>query len=226
MDLKKALDNINVKADWIGLREVKESTTYRIIRDSNPESNSTTMDHGVMVEVLVDGQFGYFAVNDISYDSIQYAADNAFTQAKNASKYSVHSFTEEVRPKSVGEYQSPYKIKDIPLDSLMDTLVESNKLLKGSKKIVSAISMARLVDMDMKFVSTNGSNFSQSFMYVGPAFRAIAQEGKVVQSRSYMDQCMQAGMEVFGPDVVFPKCENICKDAVELLSAGEWNRKT
>ena len=221
MNLKKALDNINVKADWIGLREVKESTTYRIIRDLNPESNNTTLDHGIMVEVLVNGQFGYFATNNISYDAINEAANKACIQALNASEYSVHSFTESVRPKSTGEYKSPYKIKDIPLKSLMDTLMKSNKTLKGSKKIVSAISMARLVDMDMKFVSTNGSDFSQSFMYVGPAFRAIAQDGNIVQSRSYMDQCMQAGMEVFEENNVLSRCENICKDAVELLSAKE-----
>ena len=45
MDLKKILDQININADWIGLREVKETTTYRIIRDLNPESNNTSLDH-------------------------------------------------------------------------------------------------------------------------------------------------------------------------------------
>ena len=226
MNLKKALNNINIKADWIGLREVKESTTYRIIRDLNPESNNTTLDHGIMVEVLINGQFGYCATSNISYEAINDAANKAYIQALNASEYSVHPFTESVRPKSIGEYQSPYKIKDIPLNSLTDTLMKSNKVLKGSKKIVSAISMARLVDMNMKFVSTNGSDFSQSFMYVGPAFRAIAQDGNVIQSRSYMDQCMQAGMEVFEENSVLSRCEGICKDAVELLTAEECPTET
>ena len=36
INLKKALSNINIKADWIGLREVNETTTYRVIRDLNP----------------------------------------------------------------------------------------------------------------------------------------------------------------------------------------------
>ena len=221
LNLKKALDSINIKADWIGLREVDETTTYRVVRDLNPESNHTTSDHGIMVEVLVNGQFGYYATNNLSYDSINNAAKKAHEQALNASKYSVHSFTENVRPKSTGEYHSPYKIKNQALDSLMDTLVESNKALKNSKKIVSAISMARLVNMNMRFMSTNGSNFSQEFMYVGPGFRAIAQDGNIVQSRSYTDQCMQAGMEVFDKEQVINRCENICKDAVDLLSADE-----
>ena len=42
IDLKKALDNINIKADWIGLREVKETTTYRIIRDLSANSFAKT----------------------------------------------------------------------------------------------------------------------------------------------------------------------------------------
>ena len=149
VNLKQALDKINIKADWIGLREVNEKTTYRVIRDLNPESNHTTSDHGIMVEVLVNGQFGYYATNNISYDSINNAAERAYHQALNASKYSVHSFSENVRPKSIGEYKSPYEIKEQALDSLMDTLIKSNKALKGSKKIVSAISMARLVNMNM-----------------------------------------------------------------------------
>ena len=117
MNLKKILDSIKIKADWIGLREVKESTTYRVIRDLNPESNSTSIDHGIMVEVLVNGQFGYCASHDLSPEAIKIAAESACVQAKNASRFSIHSFTEKVRPKSVGEYNSPNSIKDIPLSN-------------------------------------------------------------------------------------------------------------
>jgi len=221
LDLKNVLSKINIKADWIGLREVKESTTYRIIRDLKPESNNITIDHGVMVEVLVNGQFGYYGTHDISLDAIKNAANKACKQAFNASKFSVHSFTEDVRPQTTGEYRSPYKIKSVELDELMGTLIESNKILKKSKKVVSALSMARLVDMDMRFVSSNGSDFSQSFMYVGPGFRVIAQDGNIIQSRSYTDQCQQAGMENFNKENILSKCSSLCKEAVELLSAEE-----
>ena len=221
ISLNKALDKINIKADWIGIRQVKETTSYRIIRDLKPETNNTSIDHGIMIEVLVNGQFGYCGTHDISYDSIQRAAEKASIQAENASKYSICSFTEEVRPKSVGEYMSPYELKDIPLSDLMDTLIESNKILRGSKKIASAVSMARIVNMDMNFVSSNGSNFKQSFMYVGPGFRVIAQDGKIIQSRSYTDQCQQAGMENFNKEKVISKCTDLCKESVELLSAKE-----
>ena len=226
LDLKKILSKINVKADWIGLREVNEETTYRVIRDSNPESDSTFVDHGVMVEVLVNGQFGYYGTHMLNENAIIRAAEKACEIAVSASKYSIFPFSEKVRPASVGKYSSPYKMKNMPLDDLMDTLLKSNKALKGSDKIISAISMARLVNMQMKFVSTNGSDLEQEFMYVGPGYKAIAQDGNVIQSRSYTDQCQQAGMEVFNAGNVIPRCESICQEAVELLNAEECPSET
>ena len=226
LDLKKILSKINVKADWIGLREVNEETTYRVIRDLNPESDSTFVDHGIMVEVLVNGQFGYYGTHMLNENAIIRAAEKACEVAVSASKYSIFPFSEKVRPASVGKYSSPYKMKNMPLDDLMDTLLKSNKALKGSDKIISAISMARLVNMQMKFVSTNGSDLEQEFMYVGPGYKAIAQDGNIIQSRSYTDQCQQAGMEVFNVDNVIPRCESICREAVELLNAEECPSET
>ena len=87
LDLKKILSNINIKADWIGLREVDETTTYRVIRDNNPESDNTFIDHGIMVEVLVNGQFGYYGTHMLEESSIIKAAEKAHAIALNASKY-------------------------------------------------------------------------------------------------------------------------------------------
>ena len=226
LDLKKILSNINVNADWIGLREINETSTYRIIRDLNPESDSTVIDHGVMVEVLVNGQFGYYGTHRLEESSIIKAAEKACEVASSASKYSIFPFTDKVRPAAAGLYKSPYKIKNLPLDELMDTLISSNKALKDSEKIVSAISMARLVNMKMRFVSTNGGDLEQEFMYVGPGYRAIAQNGNIIQSRSYTDQCQQAGMEVFNKELVIERCNSICKEAVELLDAEECPNET
>ena len=220
-DLQKALSNINISADWIGLREVQETSTYRVIRDGNPESNSINLDHGVMVEVLINGQFGYYGTHKLDYDSILNAAKKACDVAKNASKYSIYSYDDSVRPKAEGIYNSPYQIKDYDLGDLTDLLLKSNNALKGNSKIVTATSMARIVDMNMKYVCSNGSNLEQNFLYVGPGFRAIAQDGNIIQSRSYTDQCQQTGMEVFNESFVIKKCESICKEAVELLSAEE-----
>ena len=69
-DLKANLNSINISADWIGLREVRETKTFRFIRDLNPQSNAKVDSHGVMVEVLNQGQFGYAATSDLTSSGI------------------------------------------------------------------------------------------------------------------------------------------------------------
>ena len=108
MSLYKLLEQIKLDADWIGLREVKEKSTYRVIRDGNPQENTSHISHGIMVEVLIDGQFGYYATNDLSVRAIQNAAFQAKEQAQQAAKYSIFKFSEDARPKSVGSYNSSY----------------------------------------------------------------------------------------------------------------------
>ena len=91
MNLKDAISRIDISADWIGLREYKENTTYHMIRDKNPLSNETHIDHGIMIEVLKDGQFGYAGTSDLSYEGINKAAQSAYGSALKASKHSVFS---------------------------------------------------------------------------------------------------------------------------------------
>ena len=93
LNLQDALSAIDIQADWVGLREVKESTTYRIIRDGNPQANSKGADHGVMVEVLADGQFGYYGCNNLDHGSIAKAAEKALQQAKAAAKNPLFEFS-------------------------------------------------------------------------------------------------------------------------------------
>ncbi|MFQ6610267.1 MAG: PmbA/TldA family metallopeptidase, partial [Fidelibacterota bacterium] len=106
-DLKQILNGISLDADWVGLRAVRESTTYRIIRDDKPQANHRGETHGIMIEVLVDGQFGYYGVNSSDPETIQTAAEKAAQQAKLAAPFAVHKFAEDVRPVAKGEYYSP-----------------------------------------------------------------------------------------------------------------------
>ena len=71
MNLVDTINKLDLDADWFGLREYKENTTYHVIRDKKPLTNETSIDHGVMVEVLKDGQFGYCGTSDLSFDGIQ-----------------------------------------------------------------------------------------------------------------------------------------------------------
>jgi len=228
-NLNKILNEINIKADWIGIREVREITTYRSVRDGNPKANDRHLTHGILIEVLYNGQFGYYGTNKFDSKSIQNAASSALEQAKLASKWSLCSFDKDVRPKSVGKFSS-YRENNNEISSeiLNDILMKTNESIKVSDKIVSASSFFKIVETDINFVSSSGSEFSQDFLLMSIDFSATAQDGNIIQSRSAngrLAQSYQAGYEVFDEHALLNKAQIVGEQAVELLSAEECPTK-
>ncbi len=221
---KTVLDNLTLNADWVGLRLVTETTTYRLVRDGKPQTNAREITRGVMVEVLADGQFGYYATNRLDPAGIQQAAEQALVQARLAARYAVHKFTADARPAAVGEYLSPYKkgLDSISAGELNELLLKSNEALKVSDKIVSVNAMAQIVETEFHYVSTNGSDVRQKFLMVSSDFVATAQDGPIVQKRTdggMLAKSHQIGMEVFDESAILERCRVIGEQAVELLSA-------
>ncbi len=225
-DIKSALNKIDIKATWVGLREVKESTSYRVIRDGKPQANSKDTTHGVMVEVLSNGQFGYYGTHQLCDESIQRAAEKALLQANLSSKYAIHHFTDSVRPIAKGEYNSPYQ-KDFDTLSAGDLnklLLKAYDKLNSSDKIVSAYGLFRFVKSEMRYVSTNGSDVEQNYLIISSDLSATAQDGNIIQTRTdggMMANSHQIGMESINEDDVLHRAEIVSEQAIELLSAEE-----
>lgn len=225
-ELSKALEALDVPADWVGLRAVKESISVRSVRDGLPRNNGKSLSQGVMVEVLVNGQIGYGATNSLQVDQLQAAAASAYQQALAASRWAVHPFTVASRPRVVGQYQSPVQK---PLDAispgdLNDLLVRLCQTMKVSDAIVQASAMAITNDIESWFVSSNGSEVSQKFMLLETHYGVTAQDGAVVQQRSnngYLAHCFQGGWELFPDPHLWERAQQIGEQAVELLTATE-----
>ena len=198
MDLNKLLSQINIDADWIGLREVQEKGTYRVIRDGNPQANGTETSHGIMVEILSKGQFGYYATNDMSILGIQNAANKAKAQAGKASQYSIYSFSEGARPKAVGSYESSFSkdVDSISAGEINNILLAGCDALKISDKIVSASAYGLITEPEFNFVSSNGSDVNQKFLMITSDFSATAQDGNIFQRRTGGRSGHQIGLEV------------------------------
>ncbi|MEE8341095.1 MAG: TldD/PmbA family protein [Candidatus Neomarinimicrobiota bacterium] len=226
IQLQNLLSAVDISADWIGLREVDERTTVRFIRDGLPQTNARSKTHGIMVEVLVDGQFGYVGTNDISKSGIQKAAEIAYQQAKLAARYAVHSFTDAARQKSVGSYKSPYKIafnKSSP-GELNELMIQASKELKVSDKVISTNAFAQIVESKHGFVSSNGSDIYQDFLMVTFDLVATAQDGTNINTRSaggLRGLSRQIGAELFDKKWILRKAKEIGEQAVDLTVAEE-----
>jgi hypothetical protein len=94
---------------------------------------------GLMVEVLVNGQFGYAATAQWNQpEQIQAAFERACRQASQASPYAVCSFTTQQRPIMRGHYQSPVQnpFSQTKAHDIFDQLLRISQGLKISDKIV------------------------------------------------------------------------------------------
>ena len=165
---------------------VKETVGSRSVRDGQPQRNGKSTSQGAMVEVMVDGQIGYGATNDLSAAGLQAAAELAQQQAMAASRWAIHSLTPAVRPKVVGQYASPF-VK--PLDALTpaeinDLLVQLCQKLQVSDQIVQTLATAITNETESWFVSSNGSEVYQKFLMLETHYGATAQDGAIVQQRS------------------------------------------
>ena len=224
VDIKKLLNAVDVPADWVGLREVYEAHTPRMIRDGVPVVNASAFTHGIMVEVLVNGQFGYFGTPDMTSKGISKAAKKAFKQAEIASRHSVHSFDDSARPSHQGSYSSPFEKNRDSLSAgrLNELLLEAYNHLKVNDKIVSASSLCQVIESNFKFVSSNGSDINQDFLMFEFDLSATAADGSNQQTRTFggmRGTCRQMGMEYFDKYEIFANANRIGEQAIELLDA-------
>ena len=122
--LEYVTTNRTTDVQWLGLRKVTERSLSRSFRDAKPESHEHSLNEGVMIEVLVDGQFSYFGTNDMSIAGLDNAVKQAVILGKSAAPFKVHHFTPEQRPKVTGSYQSP------GLNSLPDAKQQCDMLVQ------------------------------------------------------------------------------------------------
>ena len=230
-DIKKVLSSIDVSADWIGIREVEETTTIHYIREGLPQANSRSSSHGVMVEVLKDGQFAYASTPSLDEASIRDAVKIAFLEAVSAAPWALHRFDNNVRPPSAGKYRSP---RIIPVDTLTpaqinELLIKVYQALKVSDSIISATALVRIVETRQKLISTSGCDIEQNYLIVTTESSATAKEGSVVQRRSdsgMFARSYQAGFEILDEEQLLLRAKKTGEEAIELVRAEECPTET
>ena len=217
--------------EWAGFREVREVTTLRYARDGKPEANDTTVSHGVMAEVLVDGHFGYAATSKLDVESLVQAAERAREQALKSARFAVHRFSIEQRPTVQAEYFSP-RVKSfasLTPGEVNELLVKICGKLKRSPKIIRTGAFVQTVETDIHFVSTNGSDARQSFSLITTDFESTAQEGSIIQKRTdggLRGRSHQGGWELFETPDLWGRVERVAEQSLELIAAEECPTET
>ncbi len=211
-------------ADFVAFKTIHERTRDLNVRDGKPDSLQEFDDQGLLIEVMCNGHMGYSATCETSPEGIKHAFTKAIEMTKTSSKFPVYNFAKQIRPPSVGKYSSSAAV---PLDKLSlagiyDFLKKTSLALKVNEQIISTTSDAMLIECEQKYMSSEGADFQQNFNIVVNSMAATARAGSETQTRSLhggRGNCLQIGAEYFQIERALAECEQIAKDAIELLTA-------
>ncbi|MBA3813300.1 MAG: TldD/PmbA family protein [Alphaproteobacteria bacterium] len=219
-NLLQRLNKIHHKVDWLGLREVKEITRNYIARNGKIEKNTTNIDHGCMVEVLLNGHFAYCGAANMTDEALQKACDRATLLAQHTASWKTFPASLDHRPPSVGTYQTqtPFPLDKASPGEIMSLLINATIKMKVSDKIVNCIAHAMMIETEITLASSTGAHIHQQFSSLAPYLRATAQDGTEIQNRS-VSPCHQGGLELLNQAELATEAERIGREAVELLTA-------
>lgn len=220
--LKNLLESLDIDVEYIALREVESRSISLNVRNEIFEGMNTSYDHGIMVEVMVRGQFAYGATNSFEPSEVKACALRAKTLAENAVKYSLHHFSMEERPVLVGEYKIPNQksFESFQSKEMHDLLIELSKELKVSDKIMTRTSYFELLEMRTHYVSNTGGDIHQTILRSELSLSAIAGDDTSTQKRTWgYDQNSQNGLERIDREKLLQEAQRVGQEALELLEA-------
>ncbi len=211
-------------ADFVAFKKIHEHTRDLSVRNGKPDNIRSFDDSGILIEIMRDGHIGYGATCQLTVEGIKSAFDQALKITEAAAKHSVYKFQENIRPSANGEYISARQksLDQISTAEIYDFLKTTSLKLKSSDQIITATSDAMIIECDQKYISSNGSDFHQNFNIVINSLSATAQSGSETQTRSLhggRGNCRQIGAEHFNIQNALFECENISREAIELLTA-------
>jgi predicted Zn-dependent protease len=217
-NFQKSVSDFKNQVDWVGLRYYRESGHSYYVRNENPERDSSQLDQGVMIEVLVDGHLGYAATSDLTPDGLKQAFQKAKGLSKHSASHKAAGFSVTQRPPSRGTYRGPYlqHIDSLTTEEVFGTLMKASKNLKVSEKIVARHAAASLLDTQIHYISSSDAEWEQNFNLVTTHFQVTAQNAKESQTRTTGNSA-QKGAEVLRDPKIFESCHRIGQEALELL---------
>ncbi|RPJ71875.1 MAG: TldD/PmbA family protein, partial [Alphaproteobacteria bacterium] len=224
MSLKQLLNSLSVEADYISLRSVSNKTVSMSVRNEILEGLSSSEDHGIMVEVMINGQIAYGATNSFEPSEVKRCALIAKQSALAAHRFGLTHFTEEVRPKVVGEYLSPavMGMDNFKPSVVSDLLMTLSSSMKIHEHVISRSAHFSLTETESHLVATNGSDIRQKVIRSSIGLSATAASDKGTQRRTYGDhESAQSGFERLDKNLLVNEATRIANEALSLLEAEE-----
>ncbi|MEY3901073.1 MAG: hypothetical protein RL189_379 [Pseudomonadota bacterium] len=230
--LKKVLSQLSIAdGEWVGLRYHSENSNRYEVRNGHPEENSNSVSSGVMIEWLVDGQFGYAATPRLDEKSLLQAAAQARIYAATAARRALFRFDKTCRPPSRGSYSTRVRaaFSELPVGERLQLLTHLTERMKKVPAVTTSRASLHHVSTETVYVSSNGACFEQDLSLVSVSMEAVGEHGGIVQKRSnhgLSAYSYQGGMEhVFLEDLRL-QADKVVEQLQELLIAEDCPNET
>ncbi len=226
MNFKKILSQANSKAEWVGLRFVEEKQNILSTKKFSLDNVQRNVTRGVMIDVMVNGQFSYYATPFLDEQHILDCINIAVNNAELASKFSVFKFDHDaVRRGYEGTYKTNLKspLSNLSVNDIKDlAFLGSKNMMNFDKRIIHAATTVELIERNTQIVSTNGADIDQKMDIVLVELSSTAQYKNDSQTRSnhgMRGHCFQAGAEFIEDYNIEEEADQISSQAIELLEA-------
>lgn len=222
--LQTEFNRYKKSADFVAFKMVREKTRDYSVRNGKTDELNEFVDCGVLIEIMINGHMGYGATSELSADGIKKAFSQALEMTKKASQSAVYRFEKSIRPSVQGSYSTSRstRLDQLSMAGIFDFLKQTSNALKVSDQVITAISDAMLIECVQNYFSSEGTEIHQDFDIIVHSMSATANNGQESQTRSLhggRGNCVQAGAEYFQLERALPECEQIGREALELLTA-------
>ena len=181
----KALFDKLPQDNWKSLTYRKNRAWSFYARNGKLELFRETHSNGYRVEVFHQGAIAYGCTSSALDLGKQY--EDTLALAKLSAKYKLHHFDiEDIRPKSVGEWQGSetFSFSKSEFKNLSDQCIESSEIMRNCPQIQSSQSYYIIEEVEMEMVNSSGSHTRQRYLIMMDSSAATAANADDSQTRS------------------------------------------
>jgi predicted Zn-dependent protease len=221
-DIARRFESIAPAVDFWSLRIVNDRRECVSVRQDVVQPVDNRRSLGALISVIDGEGAGYGATCDLTDSGLAAAARMALEWARRSVGLSLLKSRQIPRPGISGAYETPVKRawEEVSLDDKIGWLTDASRHLKAADTIVDWLASLDYQRMEILLVNSLSARISQSFKFLTPGLRAVANEGSETQRRSFgFDLACQGGLEMLDGVDLSREARRVSEEALQLLHA-------
>jgi len=223
MNLNTLISRLAPKADWVGLRKVREKIWQYSVKNGNTDSNSYSETEGLMIEVMKNGFLTYASLDNLNQENIELAFNRALKLCERVAPYKILHFENNLRPTHKLKWNSPAqkKMNSEHMGNIHHLLLSSDNLLRKAPHVRTSSGSVWITETETEMCCSLGREIFQNIKNVGYDQQITAEKNGEIQTRTTgrFANMRQSGIEFLNEERMHQDAERLAIEVEELLVA-------